>query len=366
MKFSAKLLSLSIIVIFSSPFVFDFSQPLMTKQSANPMNFVITIAQSQNTFDLEPNQLFSSAAGSTVEYNLYIENRGRSIASYTLTALSNKSYYVEVWQDTDQPGSGDIHSPPPQGSTITISAGTVATLVVKVTIPSDATEGTIDNTLIRAVDSDSGASDSVTVTTTVNSDLSYPSNWIQLGSDPTFPTPPPERIDVKAVYYTNNGTDVFFRMAEAGKPNHTAFLYCVYLDTKAGGQQIDSYNYDYMLNSDGILYEWNGVSWINSGYPTYWQVDGTGMVLWADLSNLNLDMQEIHVLSRSTTKDFTWKDEVGPYTILRNNISEIPLILIPVLGFAIYFTISRRIVRKRKGARENSFDRAHFVNGGTN
>jgi hypothetical protein len=347
MKFSAKLLSLSIIVIFASTIVFDFSQPLVTKQSVKPIYFVMTIAQSQSTFDLESNQLFSGAAGSTIEYNLYIENRGRSIASYTLTALSNKGYYVEVWQDTDQTGSGDVQLLPPQGSTLTISAGMVATLIVKVTIPSDATEGTIDNTLIRAVDSDSGASDSVTATTTVNSDLPYPSNWIQLGSDPTFPTPPPERIDVKAVYYTNNGTYVFFRMAEVGNPNPTAFLYCVYLDTKAGGQQTDSYNYDYILSSDGILYEWNGVNWINSGYPTYWQVDGTGMVLWSDLNNLNLDMQEVHVLSRTTTKNFTWKDEVGPYTILRNNISELPLILIPVLSFAIYFTISRRIVKKR-------------------
>jgi len=348
MNFSAKLLLLLIIIVFSSTIVFDFSLPLMTKQSVNPMNFAMTIAESQNTFDLEANQLFSGAVGSTIGYNIYIENRGKSIASYTLTALSNKGYYVEVWRDTDQIGSGDMQLIPPQESTITMNAGEVATLIVKVTIPSDATNGTVDATIIKAVDSLSGASDSVTITTTVNSDLPYPSNWIQLGSDPTFPTPPPERIDVKSVYYTNNGTDVFFRMAEVSKPNPTAFLYCVYLDTKAGGQQIDTYNYDYRLSSDGILYEWNGVNWINSGYPTYWQVDGTGMVLWADLNNLNLEMQEIHVLSRTTTKDYTWKDEVGPYIILRNNISEIPWILIPVLSFAIYFTISRRI---KKNAR---------------
>ena len=124
----------------------------------------------------------------------------------------------------------------------------------------------------------------------------------------------------------------------------------MYFDTKPGGQQIDSYSYDYMLSSDGILYEWNGLNWINSGYQTYWQIDGTSIVLWADLSKIDFQMQDIHVLSRSTTKDYTWKDEVGPFTVVRNNISELPLILIPVLSFAIYFTISRRI---KKNARKH-------------
>ncbi len=351
MSLSPKLLSFSIIVILSLITIFDFSPPPMTKQSVHPRNFM-TIALSQNTFDFESNQLFSGAAGSTIEYNLYIENKGKSIASCTLTASSNRGYYVEVWRDTDQIGSGDTQLVPPQGSTITLNAGEVATLIVKVTIPPDATSGTVDTTTIRLVDSLSGASSSVTVTTTVNTYLPYPSNWVQLGSDPTFPTPPPERIDVKAIYCTNNGTFVFFRMAEVSRPNPTGFLYCVYLDTKAGGQQIDSYNYDYMMSSDGILYEWNGANWINSGDQTYWQIDGTSMVLWADLNNLDLEMQEIHVLSRSTTKDYTWKDEVGPFTILRNNISEIPLILIPVLSFAIYVTISRRI---KKNARKHEY-----------
>ena len=341
MSLSTKLLSFLIIIILSLIPIFEFSRPPMTKQSAHLRNFV-TIAVSQNTFNFESNQLFSGAAGSTIEYNLYIENKGKSSASCTLTASSNRGYYVEVWRDTDQIGSGDTQLIPPQGSTITLNAGEVATLIAKVTIPPDATSGTVDATTIALVDSLSGTSNSVTVTTTVKTNLQYPSNWVQLGSDPAFPTPPPERIDVKASYYTNNGTYVFFRMAEVSKPNPAGFYYCTYLDTKPGGQQIDSYSYDYMLSSDGILYEWNGVNWITSGYPTYWLIDGTSMLLWADLNNLDLEMQDIQLLSRSTTKEYTWKDEVGPFVVLRNNISEIPLILIPALSFAIYFTISRR------------------------
>jgi hypothetical protein len=351
MNFPPKLLSFSIIIILSLITIFDFSPPAMTKQSARPRNFM-TMALSQNTFGLESNQLFSGAAGSTMEYNLYLENNGKSTASYRLTTSSNRDYYIEVWRDTNQIGNGDTQLVPPQGSTITLNPGETATLIVKVTIPPEATNGTADTTTIRVIDTLSSASDSVTVTTTVNTYLPYPSNWNQLGSDPTFPTPPPERIDVKAVYITNNGTFIFFRMAEVSRPNPTAFFYCVYLDTKPGGQQIDSYNYDYMLSSDGVLHEWNGVNWINSGYQTYWQIDGTSMVLWADLNNLDLEMQDIHVLSSSTTKGYTWKDEVGPFTIVRKSISEIPLILIPVLSLAIYFTISRRI---KKNARKHEY-----------
>ena len=78
------------------------------------------------------------------------------------------------------------------------------------------------------------------------------------------------------------------------------------------------------------------------------RVDGTGIVLWADLDNLSLDTQDIHILACTETKDRIMKDKVGPYTILRDNISEIPLILIPLVTLAIYFAVSSR---KEKNAR---------------
>jgi len=350
MNFSAKLLPLLIIVAFSSTIVFSFYLPLITKQGKPPIYYAMA-AQGQNIVDLEPDQSFSGAAGSIIEYNIYIENKRQSATSYKLSALSDKGYFVEVWRDTDQIGSGDLQLIPPQGSIITMRPGEIATLIVKVIIPSDAPDGTVDNTIIEAANAASGASDSVTVTTTVDFDLPYPSNWIQLGSDPTFPIPPPERIDVKAFYYTNNGTHVFFRMAQAEMPNTQAFLYSVYLDTKAGGQQIDSYNYDYLLSSDGILYEWSGTNWINSGYPTHRQVYGTAIVHWADLDNLSMDTQEIHFLARITTKGGVLKDKLGPFSILKSSISEIPLILIPILSFSIYFIISRGTEKWRTSPR---------------
>ncbi|UCE96851.1 MAG: hypothetical protein JSV51_04495, partial [Candidatus Bathyarchaeota archaeon] len=266
--------------------------------------------------------------------------------------------YVEVWRDTNQVGGGDFQLIPPPGSTITLNAGEVATLIVRVTIPPDVTAGTVDATIIEATSQNSGTSVSVTVTTTINSNLPYPSNWIQLGSDPVFPAQVhPKKMDIKALYYTNNGTCVFFKMAEADTPDTTPFRYTVYLDTRAGGQQIGSHSYDYLLNSDGTQYEWNGTDWIDSEYPAYWQVDGTGIVLWADLNNLSLDTQDINVLACTKTKDETIKDELGSYTILRDNISEIPLILIPLLALAVYFIISRR--REKNARAHNSILKTH-------
>jgi hypothetical protein len=288
----------------------------------------------------EPDQFFSTAVGSTIEYNIYIENGGNSMANYSLTALSSQGYSVEVWWDTDQVGGGDIRLIPPLGAELILDAGEVATLIVTVTVPSNATDGIIDSTIIEAGNTLLGTLESVTLTTTINSNQPYPSDWTQLGSDFLFPSPPPlGKTDIKALYCTNNGTHVFVRMAEAESPAPNSFIYDVYLSTKSGGQQIGTYYYDYLLSSDGILYEWNGTDWIDSGYPTYWRVDGTSIILWTDLANLSLETQDIHFHACTTTKDKTRKDELGPFTILRDNISEIPLILIPLVTFAVYIAI---------------------------
>jgi hypothetical protein len=333
MTFFTKRLLFLIVIVFLSMVI-----------QVKPLVYYAIAAPNQNRVDLESDQLFSGAAGSTIEYNVYIENKGKSVATYTLTAFSDKGYPVEVYRETNQIGSGDLQLIPPQGSTITMSSGEVATLVVKVTIPSNATDGAVDNTIIKATNAFSGDMDFVTITTSVDLYLPCPSSWIQLGSDPTFPIPPPERIDIKASYYTNNGTHVFFRTTEVGKPNTQAFRYLVYLDTTAGGQQIDSYNYDYLLSSDGFLYTWNGSSWLNSGYSTYLQVEGTAIVLWADLENILLGAQEISFLTCTATKDGVLKDTLGPYIILTSSISEIPFILFPTLGIAlaVYLANSRR------------------------
>ncbi len=344
MKFSKRMLQLLLMVTFSSVIL------AMTIPQKTPQDPELTIKPLKNRVALESDQSFSGAMGSTIEYNVYIQNQGGSIVNYTLTALSNHGYYVEVWRDTNQIGGGDLQLIPPQESIITLDADEVATLIVRVAIPLDATGGTADATVIEAVSTNLDTSDSVTVTTTVDSILPYPSNWIQLGSDPLFPNEEqrPKKVDIKSLYYTNNGTQVFFRMAEADTPDTSAFRYTVYLDTKTGGQQIDSYSYDYLLSSDGTLYAWNGTDWVDSGYSIYQRVDGTCILLWTELDNLNLDTQDIHVLACTTTKDGTIKDKEEPYTILRDNISEIPLILIPLVTLAVFFAFS---TRRKKDAR---------------
>ncbi len=346
MKCSTRTLQFLVIVTFS------FLLLAMAIYPKAPQDLELKKKPLKNIVDLESDQSFSGAIESTIQYNVYIQNKGTSIANYTLTALSNQDYYVEVWRDTNQVGGGDIQLIPPQESIITLNVDEVATLIVRVTVPSDVTDGTIDATVIEAVSTILDTSDSVTVRTIVNSGLPYPSNWIQLGSDPVFPAQVhPERMDIKALCYTNNGTHVFFRMAEADTPDTTAFRYTVYLDTRAGGQQIDNYSYDYLLSSDGILYEWNDTDWVDSGYPTYWRVDGTGIVLWTDLDNLTLDTQDIHILACTATKAETIKDTMEPYTILRDNISEIPLILIPLVTVAIYLAVSNRMRASKRDSR---------------
>ena len=342
MKWCIRLLQTLIVVAFS------FSLLIMAISPETIQGFGLTRAKRKERVDLESDQSFIGAAGSTIEYNICIINEASSTINYTLTALSNQGYYVEVWQDNDQLGGGDIQLIPPKGSVITLDAGEVATLIVRVTVPSNATDSTVDATVIEAVNTYLGISDSVTVMTTVDSDLPYLSNWIQLGSDSAFPNEQerPQKVDIKALYYTNNGTHVFFRMAEADTPGPNSFLYNIYLDTKPGGEQIDSYYYDYMLSSDGILYEWNGTDWIDSGYPTYWRVDGTNIVLWTDLDNIGLNTQDIHILSSTATKDRIIKDKLGSYVVLRSKISEIPLILIPLVTLAIYLAVSSR--RKKR------------------
>ncbi len=311
-----------------------------------PQNRSLTKPRPRGRVYLAIDQSFSGAPGSTIEYTVYIENQGSSMDTYELTTSSSQGYFVEVWWDTDQLNGGDIKLIPPEGSNITLGAGEVATLIVRVAVPSNAIDNTTDATIIEAVSTYSGAADHVILTTTVNSGLSYPSDWIQLGSDPIIPSNP-DRVDIKALYYTNNGTHVFFRMAEADEPDPNSFIYGVYLDTKADGQQIGSYYYDYFISSDGILYEWNGTDWTDSGSTTDYQVDGTGIVLWLDLDNLRLDLQDIHVLACTATKDMGMKDMVGPYTVMRDNISEMPLVLIPILTCAICFFIFNR--RKQNG-----------------
>ncbi len=338
MKWTTRLLQILVVAAFS------FFLLIMT------INHKTSVAAPRGKEKLkvkfEPDQFFSAAVGSTIEYNIYIENGGNSMANYSLSALSSQGYSVEVWRDTDQVGGGDIQLIPPLGAELTLGAGEIATLIVTVTVPSNATDGTIDSTIIEAGEAINGILESVTLTTIVNSNRPYPSDWTQLGSDFLFPSPPP-KVDTMALYYTNNGTHVFVRIAEAAVPEPNSFIYDMYLNTKSGGQQIGNYYYDYFLSSDGILYEWNGTDWIDSGYPTYWRVDGTSIILWTDLANLSFETEDIHFHACTTTKDKIIKDELGPFTILRDNISEIPLILVPLVTFAVYFAIfSKRCSRK--------------------
>ncbi len=299
--------------------------------------------------ELGPDQSFVGAPGSTIEYNTYLVNTGKSLGSCSIAAFSDQNYLVEVWRDVDGSGQGDVQLFPGQGTVLELEPDEMATLIVRVHIPSDAIEGLTDVTTISAVKSDSSILDSVYLSTAIDSSLLFPSDWIQLGSDVLGDAPPnpanPERIDLLALYYCSNGTDVFFRLAEADVPT-SSFSYSVFLDTIAGGQEIGDEYYDFAICSDEIIRMWDGSSWIDSGYSCYVTIEGTSIVLSAELENLDLGLQDINILAWSATKDNSLKDNMGPFLIPIDNISEIPFILIPIVFVAIYYKMTAQKPRK--------------------
>jgi hypothetical protein len=288
--------------------------------------------------ELRSQKLFVGAPGSTLEYNIYLENTGKSFGSCNLTASSNQGYAVEVWRDIDNSGQGDQKLLPPQGVNIELDAGEVATLIVKVMIPYDELDGVVDVTTINVENSDLGIFEFINVQTTIFANLPFPSNWVQFGSD-IIGDSIPERADSLALYYTNNGSHIFFRIDQTKTLDPLSFSHLIYVDVKSGGQQIGNVYYDFIICSDEIIWEWDGMDWVESGYPSYLHIEGTSTLLWADFGNLGMEMQDIQILSWLTTKNKVLKDEMGPYMIPRDNISEVPLAFIPIVALVLYLTI---------------------------
>ncbi|RLG47348.1 MAG: hypothetical protein DRN92_03375 [Thermoproteota archaeon] len=301
----------------------------------------------------KPNQAFSSSANSNVSYNVYIVNTGPSNDIFDLNVSSTQTVGVDVWLDTDWSDGGDVHIAYSSDGTgwdnvyndnntngkpdVNVTASSSVTLIVTLDIPSSAS-GTVQVTL-TANASTSGAQDSVTLTTTISNSLPWPSNWYQFGSDPIDDVSP-AAVDDKAFYTVNNGTHVFFRLAEAGPPNTVSYLYEVYLDTRAGGQAIGSYYYDYKLSSDGNLYNWTGTAW-QAISTTIVQVSGTSIVIGADLSDIEFEDQDVHIYVR-TYEGTTPKDTKGPYTTSRTFISEMSLFLVPIVATLLVLYVTRK------------------------
>jgi len=304
--------------------------------------------------EFKPDQTFSSAADSNVSYNVYIINTGSANDVFDLQETSSQAVGVDIWLDTDWSDGGDIHiaydsngdgvweavysdSNSNGEPDVSVASGASATLIVTLILPPSAS-GTIQVTL-TATGSSSGAQDSVLITTTVDNSLPWPSNWYQFGSDPIDDVSP-AAVDDKAFYTVNNGTHVFFRLAEAAQPDTSSYLYEVYMDTRAGGQAIGGYEYDYKLSSDGNLYNWTGTAW-QAISTTIVQVSGTSIVIGADLSDIEFEDQDVHIYVR-TYEGTTPKDTKGPYTTSRTFISEMSLFLVPIVATLLVLYVTRK------------------------
>ncbi len=288
-----------------------------------------------------PDQSSSCSAGSNISYNVYIINTGPSEMSFSFNVSSTKTIEVDLWQDTDGFNEGDVHVAYSSNGVswdnyytdVSVASGGIATLIVKLILPSSIS-GNVQVTL-TAVNSTYGVQDSVIISTNIDNSLAWPSDWYQFGSDP-IDDASPAAVDDKALYLTNNGTHVFFRLAEVAAPSTILYLYDVYLDTKAGGPSIGSYGYDYKLSSDGNLYSWTGSSW-QVVSTTYVQVSGTSIVIGAKLDDIEFQDQDVHIMVR-TSQGFFVKDTKGPYTTSRTFISEMSLFLVPSWQSTCYYT----------------------------
>ncbi len=304
--------------------------------------------------EFKPNQTFSAAAGSNVSYNVYLINTGSSDDVFDLQGSSNLSVGVDIWVDTDWMDGGDTHiaydadgdgvwdsvysdSNSNGEPDISVSSGASATLIVTIILPSSAS-GTVQVNL-TATGSGSGAHDFVLISTIIDNYLAWPSDWYQFGSDPIDDVSPPA-VDDKSFYTVNNGTHVFFRLAEAATPSTVSYRYEVYMDTRTGGQNIGNYTYNYKLSSDGNLYNWTGSSW-QVVSTTYVQVSGTSIVIGANLSDMVFEDQDVHILVR-TYEGTVLKDEKGPYTTTRTFIFEMPLFIVPIATILLLVYISKK------------------------
>jgi hypothetical protein len=147
-------------------------------------------------------------------------------------------------------------------------------------------------------------------------------------------------VDDKSFYGTFNDTHVFFRFAESDQPDKTLYKYDVFLDTKAGGFDIGGISYDYRLSSDGILYAWDGTSWVAVS-TTYVYISGTSIVLCAKISDIQYEYQDVYILGRSF-EGTTLKDEKGPYMISRTVISEMPIFLLPIAIIILLLYLAKK------------------------
>ena len=302
----------------------------------------------------EPDQLFSAAAGSNTSYNVYLFNTGGASDIFDLTESANQTVGVDIWLEIDWLGSGDVHiaydangdgvweaiySDANSNGKPDVSVGSNSniTLIVTVILPSTSSGSVQVN--LTATGSSTSVQDFVLISTKVDNSLPWPSNWFQLGSDPVHEVSP-ACVDDKAMYATYNDTCIFFRLAEASQPNPSLYLYEVLLDTKTGGVNIGGIGYDYKLSSDGRLYEWDGTSWVVLS-DTYVQVSGTSIVLWANISDIQVEYQDVYILAR-TYEGTALRDEKGPYMISRTLISEMPLFLLPILAVLLLLFINRK------------------------
>jgi hypothetical protein len=164
-----------ILVGVQVPFVVPLGAIDVTTVTATAVNGGASASATDTTrvgaaIAVQPNNSTFATAGSGVFYGHTITNNTEQNACYTVTATSNQGWTVNLWEDLNRNGVHEVTNPaePAVTNPVCLPAGQTYWLVAEVLVPGVAVAGTVDRTVIRAVDTASpGTFGTATDTTTV-------------------------------------------------------------------------------------------------------------------------------------------------------------------------------------------------------
>ena len=184
-----------------------------TDSNSNPLqvlsNIVTTTVSQVATVVVDPDNASSAAPGDVIYYAHTVTNFGNNPDTINLTTLSSQGWTVQIFDDVDNNGAfsaGDVLLGDSDGDTNpdagVQAADGVANILIQVTVPTGATDGTVDSTTVTGTSLfDNLVSESAVDTTTIAAPtLSVVKSVAPAGNQP------PGATLTYTVLATNNGT----------------------------------------------------------------------------------------------------------------------------------------------------------------
>lgn len=173
-------------------------------------NIVTTTVSQVAAVDVSPDNTSDADPGDVVYYAHVVTNNGNGDDTFDMTAVSSNGWTVQIYHDVNGNGlydagtdvlltDTDTDGVPDTGA---LAHDTTYDLLVAVTVPTGAADGTVDTTTVTGTSSfDTNVSDTATDTTTIQAPaLSVVKSVSPLGDQP------PLTVLTYTVVITNNGT----------------------------------------------------------------------------------------------------------------------------------------------------------------